>query len=243
MTRHTTPHTHTHTHTHTPHTHTHTNTEAPFTRKTVTSATNIPIPFLSLLYLSLTLISSYLITSLYFSFPLFFSLFFLLSSFFNIYPSLIHLTLICEWFSSTHFTFIHLYLPFIILPLFSDEYNYVFLNSIHTAAGCSWIIRMSYKEKRSGCVEGYTCTHTHTSTHPSQIVLSSNLSIIISCHLLSQQSDPSHKLYNRERWRKNSLCRQVSEWNRGWNGPWTKYLVRKTTLFNDLITLVSSTLQ
>ncbi len=177
--------------------------------------------------------SSHLISSLLFSGFLLslssFPYFFLLSSFFNVYLSL-HT-------SDPHLRMVFFH-PFHLYPSLPPPSSftsilwwilliYLFLYSIHAAAGCSWIIRMSYKERRSLCWRIHAHTHSYKYT-PFTDCLSSNLSIIISCHLLNRHSNPSHKLYNRERWRKNSLCRQVSEWNRGLNGPWTKYLVRKT---------------
>jgi len=46
--------------------------------------------------------------------------------------------------------------------------------------------------------------HTHKYT-PFSDCLSSNLSIIISSHLLNQHSIPNHKLSDRERWRKAGI--------------------------------------
>ncbi len=161
--------TYTHTHAHT-HTHTHTNTEAPFTRKTVTSATNTPIP---LSFTPLSLSDPHLILSHHFSGFLLSSLLFPISFCFHL--SLIFTPLSYLWPSSAN-GFLPPISPLSIFtsPLFFYLYSLMniiiyswtlFILQLDALELSEWAIK-----RRDLCVEGYTCTHTHTSTHPSQIV-------------------------------------------------------------------------
>lgn len=174
----------------------------------------------SLLYTIVSCPSSHYFSSLHFSLLFFFPLFsirflFYLSLMFtlSLHTSDPHLRMVSFISPLSIFTS-----PF-LSPLLCDEYYSfiypctLFMQQLDALELWEWAIK-----SRDRCVEGNThmCAYTHKYTHFSDC-LSSNLSIIISSHLLNQHSIPSHKLSDRERWRKAGI----------WMKPRIKWAINK----------------